>query len=286
MRIIFLSVLTMSILACAPAAFTPNELGYLHDQDLLIKKIQDDSEFATKIDDKGRNLFHIAAILGNYNFIIKMVDDLGVDIEGIYVQDHLGNTPLHLATVTGNKDVINFFVEEDADVEAKNRLGHTPLHFLAHKNNLQLSHDFVHIYDADINEQDENGNTPFHFANSKLVAENNTRYLNFLLSSSDEVVFEGLGTEGEDIKGAEADPNIQNKAGETPLHLMISHIINPNNSDGLAQASLFFEAGADFCIEIESKGRKFTPYGIIKKAVGFRQDGLRPLLNQLEPCDD
>ena len=68
-----------------------------------------------------------------------------------------GATPLHLATASGHKDMIELLLADNADVKAKDDYGWTPLHFAAfsgRQNIVELLHN------ADVNRRDGSGDTP------------------------------------------------------------------------------------------------------------------------------
>lgn len=46
----------------------------------------------------------------------------------VFIKDDFGNTPLHMATFGGHKNVVELLLANRADVNAKDNTGHTPLH--------------------------------------------------------------------------------------------------------------------------------------------------------------
>lgn len=71
------------------------------------------------------------------------------------------NTPLHIACMNGDKslDIVNFLIEKNANVHAKNKNGKTPMHISASGGYLQLTNTLLKK-GADVNVQDAEGHTP------------------------------------------------------------------------------------------------------------------------------
>ncbi|MGJ4727706.1 ankyrin repeat domain-containing protein [Luteimonas sp. SDU101] len=59
----------------------------------------------------------------------RILIDRGADI---HVQDHMGDTPLHLAAFKAEPEVISMLIEAGADPNARNKRGQTPLHHALH----------------------------------------------------------------------------------------------------------------------------------------------------------
>lgn len=50
---------------------------------------------------------------------------------GSHIGSRLGLTPLHIATLRGNRDIVDLLISAGADLEAKNDIGMTPLQYAA-----------------------------------------------------------------------------------------------------------------------------------------------------------
>jgi ankyrin repeat protein len=131
-------------------------------------------------------------------------------------KDELGETPLAMAAVAGQKDVVEFLLAHGADVNARNLVGNTPLHEAvweddeAHKDvvGLLLAHG------ADVNAKGQQGATPLFDA----AFDGSTGVATLLLAK------------GADVKA-------RDDLGETPLHLAAM--------SSLAVVNLLLANGAD-----------------------------------------
>lgn len=109
-----------------------------------------------------------------------------------------GQTPLHFATMTGEKGIVEYFIERKAPVMAKNIMGSTPLHEAVRSGNLEIVQLLLKA-GANPNSQDSLGKTPF-----LLVTPVKTR----------SQIYDLLLQNG-------ANPNAKDLFGDTPLHLAV-----------------------------------------------------------------
>jgi ankyrin repeat protein len=93
-------------------------------------------------------------------------------------KDNYGGTALHRASEYGLKDLAEFLLANQADVNAKTKGGHTPLHYTAGYGQRDLGAgrnraDFAELLlsnHADVNARDNAGATPLHYAADRLKA--------------------------------------------------------------------------------------------------------------------
>ena len=70
-----------------------------------------------------------------------------------------GWTPLHHAANNGHLSVVEYLVNQKADINAKNKYEETPLHYAAEKGHLRVVEYLVN-QKADINAKNKQGKTP------------------------------------------------------------------------------------------------------------------------------
>lgn len=133
---------------------------------------------------------HVASILGNIE-VMQLLIDYGAMVD---VQDFDGDTPLHDAALAKRFEAVAVLLHAGADPEIQNESKFTPFHIACFKGcfkTLQILFPFVY----DINQCTVNGDTPLILA----IQGSNDDIIHFLLENG-------------------ADPNIKNKDGELGLH--------------------------------------------------------------------
>ena len=117
------------------------------------------------------------------------------------IQTTEGVTPLHNATYYAHVEVIKVLLKAKADLNILENLnGMAPLHIACKFESLEITQLILCQPNADPNILDSNKNTPLHYAVSKI----NPKILQCLIA-------------------ANANPNIQNKKGFTPLYTLCVH---------------------------------------------------------------
>lgn len=133
------------------------------------------------------------------------------------------STPLHWATISGNKDLAALLIKKGADVKSKNMIGQSPLHWAANNGSKDITALLIDK-GADVNEKDHNGMTPLLFAVEKSHVDvvkllvdrgadvkiiNNSKYTAMHLVSSKKIA--------EILLLKKADTSTVNLNGKTPL---------------------------------------------------------------------
>lgn len=106
------------------------------------------------------SLLFKAADEGDLPSVHRLVAE-GADIEEADLIS--GFTPLHVAVIRNQKDVVNWLLTEGANIEARDLRGETPLHVATNKLNVPMI-NLLLLKGANINSQSQMGLTPLHLA--------------------------------------------------------------------------------------------------------------------------
>ena len=115
-------------------------------------------------------------------------------------------TPLHLAVMSGDKEVAKLLIDSSAGVNLADEYGQTPLHWAADKGNSEVAKLLIEC-GADPNVCTKNGSTPLHMA-----AYYGDKDLALLLVDGKEELAKILIDSG-------ADTNVADEDGQTPPHI-------------------------------------------------------------------
>lgn len=112
------------------------------------------------IGEDGGNIFHLMNDSVADDEVISYLKN-----DGMYMDepDKYGNTPLHVAILSGNKEYASSLINQGAELNIKNRLDLTPLHLAAISDNRKSANDLM-IKGAEINMQGNSGYTALHIA--------------------------------------------------------------------------------------------------------------------------
>jgi ankyrin repeat protein len=151
--------------------------------------LKDHPDLVSSRDNTGATPVHVAAIMGHKD----VAEFLLANEADVNARTNDGWTALHIAAVKGHKNIVELLLANKADVNA-NPKGYTPLHAAAANGHRDVA-EILLANHADINARDDHGNTPLHPA-----AENgHNDVAEFLLANHAEV-------------------NVENALGITPLH--------------------------------------------------------------------
>jgi len=114
-------------------------------------------------------------------------------------KDNNGDTPLHIASLRANKNMVTVLLDNKADMNATNNSGETILHYaVKSKEKVKYVTRLLLSEGADVNARNVEGRTPLH----RLAQSGDTGRAEILLSSG-------------------ADINAADNAGKTPLHCAV-----------------------------------------------------------------
>jgi ankyrin repeat protein len=181
----------------APVWIIPAFSGEIHDAamqgDLETVKglLKDNPNLVSGIDGIGDTPLHVAALYGNKD-IAEWLLAQGADVNA---KNNAGDRPLHDAAVNGQKDGAALLLANKAEINARNNKGQTPLYRAASIGRKDVV-ELLLACKADVNAKDKDGNTPLHEA----AAGGHQGVVGLLLA-------------------AKADVNARNNYGKTPLNL-------------------------------------------------------------------
>lgn len=112
----------------------------------------------------GRTPLHIAALHGNVNVVGEI---LRLKPDGVNARDRCGNTPLHEAVLGNHPDVCRYLIGHGSEVAFRNLVCYDLLHFAASTGSLDMIRYLISEVRCDVNSIAQNGFTPLHCAARK-----------------------------------------------------------------------------------------------------------------------
>jgi len=147
--------------------------------DLLKILIPDYVDVNTKnIDGKGNTLLIYSIRAENIPLVNYLIDQQA----NVNKKDEKGNTPLIVATELQNESVIKYLIKHGADVNKKNKKGEVPLIIASEFNNENLIKYYIDS-GSDVNREDDQGNLALRIA----IKANNLEMVKFLIQSGADI---------------------------------------------------------------------------------------------------
>jgi len=142
--------------------------------------------------EKYQNIDFINAAAKNNILLVNEFIKSGIDIN---IEDNVGNTALHVASLMDNKEIVKQLIESGANLDIKNHDGKTALYIAALMDNEEIVKQLIDK-GASLNIKDHDGKTALYIATFK---------------ENEEIV--------KQLIDAEADLNIQDNKGKTALYI-------------------------------------------------------------------
>jgi len=98
---------------------------------------------------------------GRLQDVKKAIEEDKLDINSI--DFNTGNTALHAAVIIGNRPIIKYLIDKQAEINIKNRRGQTPLHLSVEKR-LDDMTEYLMKNGGDVKVEDNTGKTPYDLA--------------------------------------------------------------------------------------------------------------------------
>ena len=113
-----------------------------------------------QMDSRGYTALHLAVWKLDVGLVLKLLDKAGCPVD---LQSGSGQTPLMLAVVKGNLELIKLFLNRGADIDAKDSIGVTPLICAVQSGQLASFYILLHR-GASVEALDKNGCNVSHWA--------------------------------------------------------------------------------------------------------------------------
>lgn len=208
------------------------------DFDSFKDKIDESPKLHLQKDTNERTLLHWTSLNGRKEFVDYLVTLKGVEIDS---GDDTNATPLILAVLKGNVDIVKVLLDHGANINHQNNQGHSPLQYACSKG----WSDVVGLLlerGSDVDIRDRRGDTSLH----RLASLGRLELLKLLLNRSPKPLLD-----------------VQNAEGNTAMHIACE-------DNEVSCALLLLDHGAS--VDIENRDKK-SPFDLAKS-------GLRQTINE------
>ncbi|KAK7093296.1 E3 ubiquitin-protein ligase MIB2-like isoform X2 [Littorina saxatilis] len=241
------------------------------------------------VDENCRNYLHFTAAFGMPRSI-RVLASRGLDVN---IKDDHGNSPLHVAIDHFKAESVEALVKLDsADLRVTNKRGFPALHWACLRDNARAVELILARDKSQVDEKFHGKHSPLHIAANNehdecirvlvIAGGANVNVQSFPGSGYSPLHLACVKTRfkaSEALLEMGADPNVQDRDGDTPLHLIIGgrHKTNIETPEGqqecqirIAIACMLISNGA--CIDVENnKGRNALTYGLAPVKEGVRR---------------
>ena len=107
--------------------------------DELISMIKNEGISINETDNNGNSPLHLAILSGESEYARSLINQ-GADL---IIKNKLELSPLHLAVFLNNEDVANLLLLKGAEIDTKGNSGYTPLHIASELNHVSLAKDLL-----------------------------------------------------------------------------------------------------------------------------------------------
>lgn len=189
---------------------TPLHIAAINDRDDVVPHLISRGADVHATNPDGLTFLHLAVAEDSANVLDMLLHQKNFNVES-KTKDEEKNTLLHIAMLYKSFSCFVVLISHDANVNAKDSDGFTPLHLAVTENHIHLMKNLLCNKNTNINAQTASGDTPLHYA--------------VLLRRKEAV--ETLLEHG-------ADRNIRNNGKETTLDLCIRTIESTYKQEELA----------------------------------------------------
>ena len=198
------------------AAAAAGVSGFQLDRESLVFAAE--CHMAVLQDEDGDTPLHLAVVQANKHLVHHLVYLISRSSRNVDISNKLRQTPLHLAVITGQADLITLLLANNASSNLPDRLGRTGLHLAAERNYADCCVSLLESREVELDIRNFDGYTPVHTA----------------------VFHSSFGALGQLIAaGASVNPR-DGKSGRSPLH----HAAENGNS-GMVQFLITHGANID-----------------------------------------
>ncbi|XP_062394958.1 B-cell lymphoma 3 protein [Sardina pilchardus] len=205
---------------CPRAAVPHGARAHLSPWQVQVERLQADVALATHQDDDGDTPLHIAVVQGQEEMVHRLIHILKWAKKDVDIYNSMRQTPLHLTVITGNVDLVKALLRADADPGALDRNGQNTLHLCCEYNQASCLFEIL--------------SHPSNSVSSWLETRNyeGLSPLHLAVQSGNKEQVKLLLKNGADINA------VDNKSGRSPL----MHAVEANSME---MVNLLIECGCD-----------------------------------------